>query len=60
MADLVFDVQMKLIVIGTQYARLSFLPAAGDAGVGKSCILHRFVENRCKLAIGRKKRGHGS
>ena len=29
-----FDVQLKLIVIG-------------DAAVGKSCLLHRFIENRC-------------
>jgi len=33
MTDVVFDTLLKLIVIG-------------DAGVGKSCILHRFVNNR--------------
>jgi hypothetical protein len=32
MAD--YDVQLKFIIIG-------------DAGVGKSSLLHRFIDNRC-------------
>lgn len=42
-----YDLLFKFIVIGMQHSASTRTYAAGDAAVGKSCLLHRFIDNKC-------------